>query len=126
MITDLIKKIETSGKDFFELMNNEFFRKTIKNLKKHRAITLIKLVTTEARQNYLVSEPNYNTTISSSESLLLVEIKKTQIYMNKHVYLGISMLELSKMVMHEFWYDYVKPTYGKKRNVSYGYINENR
>ena len=49
MITDLIKKIETSGKDFFELMNNEFFRKTIKNLKKHRAITLIKLVTTEAR-----------------------------------------------------------------------------
>ena len=35
--------------------------------------------------------------------------------MNKHVYLGISMLELSKMVMHEFWYDYVKPTYGKKK-----------
>ena len=76
MITDLTKKIEKSEKDFFELMNNEFFRKTIKNLKKHRDIKLIKLVTTEARRNYLVSEPNYNATISSSENLLLVEIKK--------------------------------------------------
>ena len=64
-----------SEKDFFELMNNEFFRKTIKNLKKHRDIKLIKLVTTETRRNYLVSEPNYNATISSSENLLLVEIK---------------------------------------------------
>ena len=62
MITDLTKKIEKSEKDFFELMNNEFFRKTIKNLKKHRDIKLIKLVTTEARRNYLVSEPNYNPT----------------------------------------------------------------
>ena len=62
MITDLTKKIEKSEKDFFELMNNEFFRKTLKNLKKHRDIKLIKLVTTEARRNYLVSEPNYNAT----------------------------------------------------------------
>ena len=43
-------------------------------------------------------------------------MKKTEILMNKHVYLGLSILELTKILMYEFWYDYVKPKYGKKQN----------
>ena len=55
----------------------------------------IKLVTTERRRNYLVSEPNYHTTKSFTENLLAIEMKKTEIFMNKPVYLGLSIPGLS-------------------------------
>ena len=60
----------------------------------------IKFETTERRRNYLVSEPNYHTTKFFTENLLTVEMKKTQILMNKPVYLGLSILNLSKTVMY--------------------------
>ena len=69
----------------------------------------IKLVTTERRRNYVVSEPNYHTTKFFIENLLAIEMRKTQILMDKPIYLGLSKLDLSKTVMYEFWYDYVKP-----------------
>ena len=68
-------------------------------------------MTTEVRRNYLVSKLDYHTTKCFSENILAIEMKITQILMNKPVYFGISMLEMSKTVMHEFWYDYVKSKY---------------
>ena len=85
------------------MLNKAVLEKTIKNVRKHIEI---KLVATERRRNYLVSEPNYHTTKSFVEKLLAIEMKK---HSNKYVYLGLSILELSKILMHEFWYDYVKP-----------------
>ena len=82
-------------KDFFKLMNNTVFGKILPNMRKNRNI---KLVTTERRRNYLVSEPNYHTTKFLAEDLLRMEIRKTQMLMNKPVYLGLSMLDLSKAV----------------------------
>ena len=76
----------------------------------------IKLVTTERRKHYLVSEPNYHTTKFFTEHLLAV---KTQILLNKCVYLGLSILDLSKTVMYEFWYEYVKRKYGEIAKLSY-------
>ena len=67
-------------KDFFKLMNNAVFRKTIENVRKHGNI---KLVTTERRRNYLVSEPNCHAIKFFTENLLAVEMRKTQILMNK-------------------------------------------
>ena len=92
------------------MLNKAVLEKTIKNVRKHIEI---KLVATERRRNYLVSEPNYHTTKSFVEKLLAIEMKK---YSNKYVYLGLSILELSKILMHEFWYDYVKPIKVKKQN----------
>ena len=104
-------------KDFFKLMNNAVFGKTMANVRKHRNI---KLVTTETRRNYLVSEPNYHTTKKlSTETLLVIEIRKTQIIMNNPAYLGLSILDPSKTVMHEFWSDYVKPKYGENAKLCY-------
>ena len=97
-------------------MNNAVFGKTMENVRKHRDI---KLVTTERRRNYLVSEPNYHTTKFFTENLLAIEMRKTQILMNKPVYLGLSILDLSKTVMYEFWYDYVKPKYGETVKLFY-------
>ena len=69
-----------SEKDFFKLMNNAIFRKTMENVKKHRDI---KLVTTDKKRNKLASEPNYHTTKYFSENLMAIEMKKTRVKMNK-------------------------------------------
>ena len=76
-------------KDFFKLMNDAVFGKTMENVRKHRDI---KLVTTDERRNQLVSEPNYNTTKYFSEDLSANEMKRTKVKMNKSVYLGFSIL----------------------------------
>ena len=99
-------------------MNNEVFGKTIENMRKNRNI---KLVTTERRRNYLVSQPNFHTAKFITENLLVIEIRKTQILMNKPVYLGLAILDLSKTVMYELWYDYVKRKYGE--NVKFCYMD---
>ena len=90
-------------------MNDAAFGKTMEKVRKHRNI---KLVTTERRRNYLVKEPNYHTTKFFTENLLAIAMRKTQILMNRPVYLGLLILDLSKTLMYEFWYDYVKPKYG--------------
>ena len=74
MNTDLRKNAKNDLKSiFFKLMNNAVFGKTMENVRKHR---YIKLVTTETRSNYLVSEPNDQTTKFFTENLLAIEIKK--------------------------------------------------
>ena len=97
-------------------MKNTVLGKTMENVTKHRDI---KLVTTEARMNCLLYQPNYDTTKLFSEHLLAIEMRTAQILMNKPVYLGLSILELSKIVMYEFWYDLVVPKYGEKGNLCY-------
>ena len=85
MNTELRKQVKNDfEKDFFKLMNNSVFGKTMENVRKHRDI---KLVTTDNRRNQLVSEPNYHTIKWFSENLL--------VKMNKPVYLGLSILEIS-------------------------------
>ena len=80
-------------KDFLKLMNGPVFGKTMENVKKHRTI---KLVTTDERRNQLVPEPNYHTAKWFSENLLAIEMKKTKVKMNKPVYLGMSISDISK------------------------------
>ena len=86
-------------KDFFKLMNNAVFGKTMQSVRKHRDI---KLVITDKRRNHLVSEPNYHTTKWFSENLLAIEMKKTKVKMTKPVYIGLPILEISKTLMYEF------------------------
>ena len=103
-------------KDFFKLMNNSVFGKTMENVRKHRDI---KLVTTDEKRNKLVSEPNYHTTKHFSENLLAIEMKKAKVKMNKPIYLGMSILDISKTLMYKCWYDYFKPKYGHRAKLCY-------
>ena len=110
MNTELRKEAKNGfEKDLFKLMNNSVFRKTMENIGNHKDI---KLVTTDKKRNKLVSEPNYHTINLILEDLSIIEMKKTKIKMNKPVYVGLSILEISKTLMYEFWYDYMKPKYG--------------
>ena len=103
-------------KDLFKLMNNSVFGKTIENIRKHRDI---KLVTMDKKRSKLVSEPNYHTINLISEDLSIIEMKKTKVKMNKPIYLGLSILEISKILMYEFWYDYMKPRYNDNVRLCY-------
>ena len=90
----------------------------LENLKKYRDIKL-KLVTTAIERSRLVSEPNYHTTKWFSENLLAIEMKKKKVKTNKPVYLGLSILEISKKLMYEFWHDYIKPKYQQSAKLSF-------
>ena len=103
-------------KDLFKLMNNAVFGKTMENLRKHRDI---KLVTTDKKRNKLGSEPNYHTMNYISEDLSIIEMNKTRVKMNKPIYLGLSILDISKILMYKFWYDYMKPKYGNDVKLYY-------
>ena len=84
----------------------------MENVRKYRDI---KLVATKARRNYLVSEPNSHKTKNGLENLLAVAMKKTLIFMNKPVYLGLSILDISKIVIYEVWCDYLEAKYWRKK-----------
>ena len=115
MNAELSKQVKNDfQKNFFKLMDNSIFGKTIEDLRKHRDIKQVKI---NKRRNKLVSEPNYHTTKYFSENLLAIEMKKTKVKMNKPMYLGLSILEVSKILMYELWYDYSKPKYQKNAKL---------
>ena len=103
-------------KDFFKLMNNSVLGKTMENIRKHKDI---KLVTTDKKTSKLVLEPNYHTINYILEDLSKIEMKRTKVKMNKPIYLELSILEISKLLMYEFWYDYMKPKYGDNVKLCY-------
>ena len=98
-------------KDIFKFMNNWDFEKTMENIRKHRPI---KIVTIEKKKKLLsIRNKLSKQKVFHWKFVLAIKMKKTQIFMNKPVYLGLSILELSKIVMYEFLYDYTKPKYEK-------------
>ena len=117
MKTELRKAAKNDfEKDLFKLMNNSVFGKTMENIRKHREI---KPVTIDKKRSRLVSEPNYHTINLISEDLSIIEMKKTKVKMNKPIYLSLSILEISKTLMYEFWYDYMKPKYNNDVKLCY-------
>ena len=96
-------------KDFFKLMNNSVFGKTMENIRNR---VDVKLVNTEEKLRKLVAKPNYETQKRFNENLVSVHMKKTSLTMNKPVYLGMCILELSKTLMFDFHYKYIKQKYG--------------
>ena len=112
MKTELRKNAKDGfQKNFFTLMKNAVYRKTIENVRKHRHT---KLATTERRRNCYVLEQHYHTTNFFPENVLAIEMKNTDTLMDKPVHLGLLILESSKMLMYYFWYDYVKLKYVEK------------
>ena len=103
-------------KDFFKLKINTFYGKTMENLRKHRDI---RIITTDKRRCTLASKPNYHSSKYISKDLLTMEMKKTEVKMNKPLYLGQAILDISETLMYEFWYENIKPKYGDKARLCY-------
>ena len=88
-------------------------------MKKARKDRDIKLTTNDAKINNLLPEPKYHTEILVINIYQRQKRKKTTQFINKPVYLGLPLLETSKIVMYKFLYDYVKPKYGGKANLCF-------
>ena len=117
MNTELRKNAKNDfEKDFFKLMNNSVFGKTMENVRNHRDI---KLVIPDKRRSILVSEPNYHSSKCISKDLMIIEMRKVEVKMNKPIYLGQAILDISKTRMYEYWYGYIKPKYGDKTRLCY-------
>ena len=101
-------------KDFFKLMNNSVFGKTMENIRNR---VNIKLTTTGEQFKKLAAKPNYESRKIFNENLVSVHMKKTSLTMNKPVYLGMSILDLSKTLMFDFHYNYIIPKYGNKAKL---------
>ena len=116
---DLNTDMRTNGstdfqKDFYKLMNNSVFGKTMENVRNR---VNVKLVTNKKDLNKLVKKPNYKRVSEFHENLVAVHMEKTSVKLCKPIYLGMSILDLSKTLMYEFHYDYVKPKCGDKAKL---------
>ena len=113
--TELRKATDNSfEKDFFKLMNNSVFGKTIENIRKRQSI---KLVDNRKTALNLSKRPNFERVTIFDKNLIAVHMKKTEIYFNKPVYVGQAILDLSKTLMFDFHYNYIKPKYGYKAEL---------
>ena len=101
-------------KDFFKLMNNSVFGKTMENVRNR---VNIKLVNDREKAKNLTAKPNFKHLNIFCEELIAVHMKKTNLIFNKPVYLGMCILDLSKTIMYEFHYKYIKPKYGDKAKL---------
>ena len=101
-------------KDFFKLMNNSVFGKTMENIRNR---VNVKLVNTEEKLRKLVAKPNFKSRKIFNENLVSVHMKKTSLTMVKPVYLGMCILDLSKTIMFDFHYNYIKSKYGDKAKL---------
>ena len=116
MNTELRKNAKNEfEKDFFKLMNNSSFGKTMENVRNHRDIKLV----TDKRRKRLVSEFNYHSHKTFSEHLMAIEMEKTRVKIIKPLYLFMSILDINKTLIYEFWYDYIRPKYGDKTKLCY-------
>ena len=111
-----LRKCATNAfeKDFFKLMNNSVFGKTIENIRKRQNIHLID---DREKAIKLSSRPNFNRCTIFDKNLIAVHMKKIEIYFNKPVYVGQAILDLSKTLMYDFHYNFIKSKYGSRASL---------
>ena len=113
--TDLRSKANNEfEKDFFKLMNNSVFGKTMENIRNR---VDIRLVNSEAKAKKLAAKPNFKHCNIFDENLVAIHMKKTKLVFNKPVYLGMCILDLSKTLMYDFHYNYIKNKFHDKATL---------
>src|SRR5688572_28746952 len=95
-------------------MNNSVFGKTCENIENH---VDIKLVSSEKQAIKLTAKTSYDTRTIFNENLIAIHMKKTKLFYNKPIYLGMSILDLSKTLMFDFHYNYIKKKYGDRSKL---------
>ncbi|XP_075231719.1 uncharacterized protein LOC142330379 [Lycorma delicatula] len=103
-------------KDFFKLMNNSVIGKCMENVRKRNNI---ELVSSESRLLKLIAKPTFQDRIIYSENLCAIQMQKTNIKLDKPIYVGLAVLELSKTLMYNFHYDIMRHRYGSNIDLLY-------
>ena len=117
--TELRKQAKTDfEKDFFKLLNNSVFGKTMENLRKRTDVRLVRSSEPDKLRK-LIAKPNFSRTKLFDDSLAALHMYKTRLTLNKPVYVGMSVLDLSKLWMYDFWYSNLKKKYGLNIQLMY-------
>ena len=116
---ELNTSLRTKGKndfekDFFKLMNNSVFGKTMENIRNR---VDVKLVNNRGAAEKLSAKPNFEKATIFDEGLVAIHMKRTKLKFNKPVYCGMAILDLSKSLMYDFHYGYILPKYGKNQKL---------
>ncbi|PKK63102.1 hypothetical protein RhiirC2_717220 [Rhizophagus irregularis] len=108
-------------RDFFKLMNNSVYGKTMENVRKHIDIKLLPLRNKKDEKSLLnkIRKPSFKYARLLGKDLVGVHMGKSEVTLNKPILVGAAVLGLSKLHMYQFWYDYVKATYGEKATLCY-------
>ena len=111
--TELRKRAKNSfEKDFFKLMNNSVFGKTMKNIRNRVDVRLVRKAAEK-----LAARPNFKPLTIFDENLLAIHMKRTKLVFDKPVYCGMSILDISKTLVYDFHYGYIKRKYGDKAGL---------
>src|SRR5437764_4677669 len=108
-------------KDFFKLMNNSVYGKTMENVRKYQDVKLMKMNNEWDEKAFLkkVSKPSFKYGRPMGDSLVGAHMGKASVTLNKPIIVGASVLSLSKLLMYRFWYGYVKERYGDNAQLGY-------
>jgi hypothetical protein len=113
--TELRQKADNKfDQNFYKLIINSFFGKSIEQKRKHKDI---RIALTEAQIRKWLKQPHYNTFNIIDENKVVVEMRKSSVYLNKPIYLGMTCLELSKLHMYQLYYDLFQKIYGKNLSL---------
>ena len=119
--TELRKKAKSAfEKDFYKLMNNSVFGKTMENLRKRVDIKLVRTDGTENEKiRKIIAKPNFNRRVKFSDELSAIHVNKTKLTLNKPIYVGLSVLDLSKHLMYDWYHNKPKKKYGENCTLLY-------
>ena len=118
--TELRKRAKSDfEKDFFKLMNNSVFGKTMENLRKRIRVNLLRPNGEGDKIRRLIADPAFQSRKLFDGNLVAIHSKKAKLKLNKPIYIGQAVLDLSKLLMYEFWYNDIKAQYGSNAQLLY-------
>ena len=123
MNTDFRKKSKSAvEKDFYKLMNNSVFGKTMENLRKRVDIKVVRTYGSPKEKEHIrkiIAKPSYDRAVIFSEELSALHSHKTRLKLNKPVYVRMCVLDLSKHLMYDWYYNTLKRKYGSNCTLLY-------
>lgn len=115
--TDMRTKAKNEfEKEYYKLMNNSVFGKTMENIRNR---VDIRLATKDKQVDKWLAQPNFKRRTIFTEQLAAVHMSKTKLFFNKAIYVGMSILDISKTLMYDFHYNIIKKRYQEKAKLQY-------